>query len=119
MRTTSLEAWARIQDALPASRAKVLRVIIDHPGLTALEIEKFMGFSGRRSNSRINELEKQGLVFAQGEKVNPETGLRALCWHWTGSTDVIPLPKKEKLKDVLTQLSERVQRLEAQLGVQQ
>lgn len=121
MRATSLEAWARIQDGLPSSRAKVLRVIMEHPGLTGREIERALSDqkAGRKANARISELTQQGLIQAIGERGCSVTGHSATIWAWTGSTSAAPLPKKEKMKDVLTQLSERIQRLEARLGAQQ
>lgn len=115
MKPTQLAAWAAIQDSLPASRWKVLRVIIDNPGMTALEIEKTLGFQGRRSNSRINELEKQGMIEARGVKTNPETGLAALCWYWTERDRPEPLPKRKSLRDELEELRTRLAQVEARV----
>lgn len=117
IRATSIEAWHSIQSALPASRAKVLEIIIRHPDLTGREIESRLAGQrvSRKANARISELHQQGLIHESGARPCSVTGHTAVTWHWTGSTDPLPLPKKPKSLDRIAALEQRIAQLERAL----
>lgn len=122
-RKTSIHAWESIQSTLPASRARVLEVVIRHPDMTGREIESRLAGQrlSRKSNARLSELAQQGMVRESGIRECSITGRPVVTWRWTGRKTPLPLPKKRELKQLLAEevmdLKQRVQLLERSHGV--
>lgn len=116
MKPTQREAWAKVQNLLPQSRLRILKIVMETPGLTAREIELRLGGKGRHAESRITELEQQGLVRPCGVKPNPVTHFMAQTWEWTGRDNPNPLPKRKTLRDELEELRTRLAQVEARVS---
>lgn len=77
VRAVSVEGLGTVN--LPAARAAALEAVRGRPGATALELERATG--SRRINSRLLELERQGLVRRGMPRPDTVTGRRAHVWH--------------------------------------
>lgn len=90
----SLEAWGRIQKALPEKRFRVLSTIakLDRP--TALEVSRYLGLPINSITGRISELKKQGMIEGYGEKI--VSGYTHARYRITDREDPKPLPKEKR-----------------------
>jgi len=80
-------AAARAMLSKPSKLAKLqlhaLRMVREHPGSTAQELATLDGtWDPRPIGRRLSELQRAGLIRADGEKPDPRTGRQCQRW-WT------------------------------------
>jgi hypothetical protein len=107
---TSLEAFAKLQPFISGRRLFALRVVLENPGKTALELERIA--NDRSLHKRLTELEALKLVH-RGETrpcTASPSAARAVTWVVTAHLDDVygAMAMKPKKKNTRAQLIELI-----------
>jgi len=80
MRTTSLEAYAKIEYKLGEDQKKVYQCIQNYPNVSDRDIMCITGLEKNNVTGRRNELYHMGLIDINGEKIDRRTNRRVTRW---------------------------------------
>jgi hypothetical protein len=109
----SLLAWVDVQPFLSRARWVALQALIDHPGLTAAELEH--ATQQRHINKRLSELARAGLIEQRASRPCASSGCMAATWWPTSPRRPEPVSLSEGWKERALHAEERADLMEQML----
>ncbi len=85
--STSQEAAIKLVTSrrLNGQALQVLRLLVSHGGLTSIELARIGGLCRVLVARRLPDLRRRGLAQNIGDRIDPVSGSRGVCWYATGA----------------------------------
>jgi hypothetical protein len=87
---TSIEAWHRIQEQLPAARALAYGLVARYPDRNGNELNRWANTP--HLHKRLSELEKMGLIYSPGTKQSSVSNQVGKFWRIVNPATIQTVP---------------------------